>query len=256
MDIGRVYLDGVQVPKRARPLDKGKVEVLAKSIKEIGLINPIQVYAENSETAVLVAGYHRLEAVKSLGWDEVDCVFISGDEIDRELIEIAENLHRCELTVQQHSEQVARWAVLTKAKLSQVATLSKDGKGGRGKKGGIRTVGEDLGLTKDQVDRAQKIAGMTDAAKEAAKEEGLDDNQTALLAAAKKDPDDQEPEIRRQAKKRKKPASPPPDADNDFEVISKQVTALMRAWNKAGPEARKQFLDKIDTPVFDNTKAA
>jgi hypothetical protein len=34
-----------------------------------------------------------------------------------------------------------------------------------------------------------------------------------------------------------------------------QVARLMDAWNAAGPEAREEFLLRIDTPVFDRTAA-
>lgn len=34
-----------------------------------------------------------------------------------------------------------------------------------------------------------------------------------------------------------------------------QLAALMAAWNKASAEARQEFLDRIDTPVFDRSAA-
>jgi hypothetical protein len=35
-----------------------------------------------------------------------------------------------------------------------------------------------------------------------------------------------------------------------------QYAALMSAWNKASAEARQEFLERIDTPVFDKARAA
>jgi hypothetical protein len=43
-------------------------------------------------------------------------VFVTGDGIDRELREIAENLHRNELTALERDTQVARWIELVSAK--------------------------------------------------------------------------------------------------------------------------------------------
>ena len=38
---------------------------------------------------------------------------------------------------------------------------------------------------------------------------------------------------------------------NDEAAQERQVAALMSAWNKASSEARQEFLERIETPVFD-----
>ncbi|RAU21093.1 hypothetical protein CU669_15170 [Paramagnetospirillum kuznetsovii] len=43
---------------------------------------------------------------------------------------------------------------------------------------------------------------------------------------------------------------------DEDDVNTIQFNALMNAWNKAGIEARRRFMDAIDTPVFDKTRAA
>jgi hypothetical protein len=67
-------------------------------------------------------------------------------------------------------------------KPSQVATVSK---GGRGKEGGVRAAARELGISKDDAHRANKVAGLTEEAKEVARETGLDENRRVLLEAAK-----------------------------------------------------------------------
>jgi len=76
-----------------RKVDAGKVSELAESIKTVGLINPITVTADKE----LVAGAHRLEACKSLGWSEIECLVFDGTDFQKELAEIDENLVRLEL---------------------------------------------------------------------------------------------------------------------------------------------------------------
>lgn len=89
------------------------------------------------------------------------------DEIDAELWEIAENLHRAGLTALERDEEVARWIELTEAKpiSSQVATKFS----ARGRpESGINAAARELGIDKDDAHRAVKVASLSDEAKQAA----------------------------------------------------------------------------------------
>jgi len=77
---------------------------LKNSINSLGLINPITVTQDNC----LVAGYHRLEACKELGWETIPAQIVEADELTAELIEIDENLIRNELTVLERGEVLKR----------------------------------------------------------------------------------------------------------------------------------------------------
>lgn len=68
--------------------DMGNIDVLAASIKDVGLLHPIVITPDN----VLVAGERRLEAVKQLGWDEVPATVVPLEDIVRG--EYAENAIR------------------------------------------------------------------------------------------------------------------------------------------------------------------
>lgn len=185
-----VPVDEVVVGER-RPLAEDSIKRLMQSIKEIGLQHPITVRSVDGEW-VLVAGNHRLEAFRRLGRQNIDAIVVKFDEIDAELWEISENLHRAELTALQRSEQIARWIELTKIKLAQLAPVS----GGRGHEGGLRAASRELGVDRRDAQRAEIVASLTDEAKDAAREAGLDDNRSALLEAAKADPQRQATIIR------------------------------------------------------------
>ena len=87
------------IPKRLRALDPEKVDKLAKSMAEIGLLNPITVWSISDGDYEVVAGAHRLAAAFNLGWYFIDAVFVDDwPEIDRQLWEIDENLMRAELS--------------------------------------------------------------------------------------------------------------------------------------------------------------
>lgn len=68
----RFPIASVHVPvKRAKTLDPEKVQALAADIMENGQTTPISLRADG-ERFVLVEGYHRLEALRALGEEEVD----------------------------------------------------------------------------------------------------------------------------------------------------------------------------------------
>lgn len=116
MELGRVFVDDVFIGNRHRSLDSSRVESLAESIKAIGLQTPISVYVDGDDHAHLVAGLHRLEAARHLGWEFIDANFVKMDDVERELWEIAENLHRVELTKEQRDEHIRRYAELLEAR--------------------------------------------------------------------------------------------------------------------------------------------
>ena len=58
----------------SRTHSEEQITQIASSIKEFGFTNPILIDQDNS----IIAGHGRLQAVKKLGYEEVDCILISG----------------------------------------------------------------------------------------------------------------------------------------------------------------------------------
>jgi N6-adenosine-specific RNA methylase IME4 len=98
----KITIESITVPSKRRALRD--VATLAQSIAEIGLLNAITVTPDYT----LIAGYHRLEACKSLGWSEIEATICELDGLRAELAEIDENLARNELNALERSEQLAR----------------------------------------------------------------------------------------------------------------------------------------------------
>ena len=99
-----IRINDVVISSRKRKLNEDKVKELAESMNLLGQLEPITITKDN----VLLAGWHRLEAAKLLGWDEIKAEVFEGNEIECELAEIDENLMRNDLTILEQGEHLAR----------------------------------------------------------------------------------------------------------------------------------------------------
>ena len=98
------------IPDRMRRLRPDVVDELAELIAAQGLLHPITLRKRASDGAhVLVAGRHRLEAVRKLGHQTVAAVILDGADSDRaQLVEIDENLVRADLTPAERAAHQAK----------------------------------------------------------------------------------------------------------------------------------------------------
>lgn len=133
-DIESLSIDTIHIGERMRPVaDDSRVAALASSIKDIGLQTPISVRVVESvmidgeevwHVPVLVAGRNRLEAARQLGWERIDCFVLTADDVEAQLWEIAENLHRVGLTKEERDEHIRRYAELLKEREAEARQLS------------------------------------------------------------------------------------------------------------------------------------
>lgn len=240
--IHQVRVVDVHVAEGRRAIVESAMAPLMESISKIGLQMPICVRVVDEMelpgegavcgVPVLVAGRHRLEAARRLGIEMIPAVQMN-DETDARLWEISENLHRAELSAVDRAEQINEWRVLT---VNKRGAHDVPPPGGTEDRGHYKTAAT-LGVSRTTVDRAEKIAALPKETRDQAREEGW--TQKRLLAAAAPP----------------KPVPIAPEPHNDLEAVEAQVKRLMAAWNAAGPEARDDFLARIDAPVFDRTAA-
>ena len=94
----------INVNAGRREADQDAVQKLADSISRVGLLNPITVDQEYT----LIAGLHRLEAAKRLGWTEIKCTVSNLEGLQAELAEIDENFVRKDLSDDEFRELLLR----------------------------------------------------------------------------------------------------------------------------------------------------
>ncbi|MBF0214777.1 MAG: ParB N-terminal domain-containing protein, partial [Magnetococcales bacterium] len=89
-----IPIEFIIVCKRLRQVRPEAVTVLAQSIRELGLLNPILVTPELTDDGQdlglfrLVAGHHRLEACRRLGMTEISANIVTIQTVDQRLAEI------------------------------------------------------------------------------------------------------------------------------------------------------------------------
>lgn len=158
----RISISEIKVNPGRRETAPADVRELADSIAEIGLLNPVTV----SQSRTLIAGLHRLEAAKLLGWTEIECVVSGLEGLRAELAEIDENFVRSDLTPLEFGE------LLLRRKEIYEALHPESKNGGDRRSEGIRTsscrsdsvssfaqdTAEKLGIGRRTVERQVQIA--------------------------------------------------------------------------------------------------
>lgn len=102
-----IQIDRITTFDRVRQADRKQVEALAESIREVGLLNPVTV-APDGDGFALIAGMHRLEAARLLGWTEIPATVLALDEHRRIIAECDENLCAPSLTAAERAEFTRR----------------------------------------------------------------------------------------------------------------------------------------------------
>ena len=153
----RIPISEIKVNPGRRELDQEDVKELAGSIRELGLLHPIIVDKKHT----LIAGLHRLEAVKLLEWTEIECTISSLEGLKAELAEIDENVVRSDLSALEFGELLLKRKSIYETLHPEVkATYNGGGfKGNQHKRASQSAVGEESSVTTKSFvqDTAEKL---------------------------------------------------------------------------------------------------
>jgi N6-adenosine-specific RNA methylase IME4 len=190
----KIKLEEIEIRNRKRNLNPDKVTELASSFSLLGQLQPISVINKNHGFELL-AGWHRIEAARLLGWSEIDANIFEGDELECELVEIDENLIHNSLTVLEQGEQLQRRNQI----LEEMGLRAKRGdnqySGGPEMISGPKTtadIGKEAGMTGRSISSRIQIArDIIPEVKEAIRDTPLADSTTQLLQLARLEPEEQ-----------------------------------------------------------------
>lgn len=107
-------------------VDDKYIEELAESIKKDGLLNPILVKSSEDGMYEVIAGGHRLRAVKKLEWTEIEAKLIDIEESEASILAIKTNILQKNLTDIEEGKAIKR--IIEKFSYTQSEIADKLGK--------------------------------------------------------------------------------------------------------------------------------
>lgn len=262
--LATIPVELIENGQRLRDLSEATVTALVNSIGDIGLLNPITVYprklfrgGNQVDGYGLVAGLHRKTACERLGLVEIEANVLDLSDLECQIAECDENLCAPQLSPSERAR-------FTKRRKEAYEALHPETKNGRNQHTDAGTPAFDAAQAaatgaaprtiRLDAERGEKIA---DKALDAVKGTKLDTG--TYLNKLKQLPVGEQlkavrADLAKPAATRKvvRIADAPLD---DEDAKERQVAALMSAWNKAGVEARQEFLERIDVPVMDRSAA-
>ena len=174
----KVHISDVIVPERLRKLDITKVAELAQSINQIGLLQPIVIDTDNN----LLAGNHRLEAIKNLGYKKIECRKINLPEQKRKLVEIDENLIFNELSIIEKAEHIAlKECILQSLGIRATQKNNQYAYALEGISSTTKELAAEIGIGRRQYQKIKQVYKINDDARLMLKNSAIDDNLDALL---------------------------------------------------------------------------
>ncbi|WP_334128246.1 ParB N-terminal domain-containing protein [Sneathiella sp.] len=260
MSFVELQVSKILAADRLRQADPDYIALLAQSMSERGLMSPI-IVGEVSHKASsrgmypLLAGMHRLEAAKSLGWETIPALISpEADFLQRRLIEIDENLFRRELSALDRAVFLQQRQEIYEVLFPETRAGVAGGLGFRGltneKISFAQNTAERIGLTPRSIQmyvrRAKRISPDV---REKIATSWIADSGKELDALAKLEPSEQMAVVTAMLGEE----NPPKSVKAALQIIrgeepetlspeEQQMANLQKAWVKASGKVQRQFI--------------
>ena len=191
----QIRISEIKINPGRRDTQQRNVEELARSIAAVGLMNPVTVTQDNT----LIAGLHRLEAAKLLGWTEIECTVSDADGLQAELAEIDENFVRAGLSHRELGDLLLRRKELYEAIHPETRQGMRNGQTSKNENSSLletksfsQDTAEKLGVSKRTVEQlVQTARDLTPEAKKAIRDAGDKITKGDALKISRLPPDQQ-----------------------------------------------------------------
>lgn len=192
----QVKISEIKIGPGRRDTTQQIFDELARSIKAVGLLNPITVTQDNT----LIAGLHRLEAAKLLGWTEIECTISDAQGLQAELAEIDENFVRSGLSHRELGELLLRRKEIYESLHPETQQGKRNGQTVKNDnltlletRSFAQDTADKLGVSKRTVERlVQTASNLTPEAKKVIKNSDSKISRDAALKISRLPPDQQE----------------------------------------------------------------
>lgn len=252
-----IRLSKILLGERQRPIDQDCARVIGASMVEHGQLQPILVRstpaAERPYT--LVIGGHRITGAAMFSLEALDAIIVKANALEAQALELAENLHRRDLSVLDRAQFLSVYRALCEEKYGPIRPGGDHEArhllwSSEGAAGFSRAAADRLGISKRATHYLNAIArDLHPLLKAALKDHPAANNHTQLLQLSRLQPTEQrhlaaalreEPDLRK-ARATLSP-SKAPDASRTQATILSQ---LVLAWSKAEAPTQLRFLDHI-----------
>lgn len=191
----QMKISEIKINPGRRDTQQRNVEELARSIAAVGLMNPVTVTQDNT----LIAGLHRLEAAKLLGWTEIECTVSDADGLQAELAEIDENFVRAGLSHRELGDLLLRRKELYEAIHPETRQGMRNGQTSKNENSSLletksfsQDTAEKLGVSKRTVEQlVQTARDLTPEAKKTIRDAGDKITKGDALKISRLPPDQQ-----------------------------------------------------------------
>jgi len=122
-DYKQLSLSQILIGERQRPIDRDYASVIGASMKQHGQLQPIVVRATPAAQRpyTLVIGGHRCTGAEIHEIETLDAIVVKANGADAQLLELAENLHRRDLSVLDRAYFVQAYRDLWESKYGAIS---------------------------------------------------------------------------------------------------------------------------------------
>ena len=153
MEVIDVPISDIKINFRLRSPSEEKVEELAESISQCGILNPITIDSNNT----LIAGYHRVLSFQKLGKETIPAIVKEADKRMNELQQCDENLKRNNLGHLEAGDHIVRREQLLK-ELGMTYEQGDNRFTSNSEKYTIEDMSKSIGLPKRSYQRRKQIS--------------------------------------------------------------------------------------------------